>query len=73
MGATIRALREAHGLSTHELARLIGVSQTLVSLIENGERRATIANCRVIADKLRVPLAAITVEGYAEIADKAAG
>lgn len=69
IGATVRALREAHELSQPELARLIGVSQPLISLIESGERRATMANCRAIARVLGVKLAAITVEGYEQIAD----
>ena len=69
VGATIRALREAHGLSGTELARAIGVSGPLISLIESGDRRATMANCQAIADVFRVPLAAITVANYAQIAD----
>lgn len=71
VGATIRALREAHGLTATELAKLIGVSLPLVSLIESGDRRATIAHCREIARVLGVKLAAITIEGYEQIADKA--
>lgn len=63
IGATIRALRDAYGLSGTELARLIGVSAPLISLIESGDRKATPPVCRSIADKLGIPLAAITVEG----------
>lgn len=69
VGATIKALREAHELTVTELARAIGVSHTLISLIESGQKRATMANCREIARVVRVPLAAITVAGYEEIAD----
>lgn len=69
VGATICALREAHELSQAELGRLIGVSQQLISFIEDGKRKATMANCREIARVFRVPLAAITVEGYERIAD----
>lgn len=68
VGATIKALREAHGLSGTELARLIGVSQQLVSFIERGERHATPAVCRAVADKLGIPLAAITVRDYVKAA-----
>lgn len=68
-GATIKALREAHGLSAAELGRLIGVSRARISQIELGQKRATIANCKAIADKLHIPLAAITIEGYEHIAD----
>ena len=69
IGATIKALREAHGLTVTELARLIGVSHPLVSLMESGHRKATIASCREIARVLRVPLAAITIEGYEQVAE----
>lgn len=67
VGATIRALREAHGLSITELGRLVGVSRQLIGLIESGERHATPAVCRAIADTLGIPLAAITVTGYAQM------
>lgn len=72
IGATIKALREAHGLTVTELARGIGVGHSLVSLIESGERRATMANCQAVARLLNVKLAAITVEGYERIADEPA-
>lgn len=71
IGATIRALRKAYGLEAHELGRLIGKSEALVTAMERGERRATAATCRTIADKLGVPLAAIIVADYAEIRKEA--
>lgn len=67
VGATIQALREAHGLSRSELARAIGKSEQLIGFIERGERHATAPVCRRIADTLGIPLAAITVEHYAAI------
>ena len=66
-GATIQALRQAHGLKRSELARAIGKSEQLIGFIERGERHATPPVCRSIADTLGVPLAAITVANYAEI------
>jgi transcriptional regulator with XRE-family HTH domain len=71
LGATIRALREAHGLKIAELAYAIGISRPQLSNIELGARRATPQVCRAIADKLNIPLAAITVEGYEQIAKAA--
>jgi transcriptional regulator with XRE-family HTH domain len=68
VGATIRALREAYGLKAAELGRLIGKSEALVTAVERGERKATPEVCKAIADNLRLPLAAITVEGYAKAA-----
>jgi len=67
VGATIRALRNAYGLTSAELARAIGKSEQLVRFIERGERRATPPVCKSIADTLGVPLAAITVKGYAQL------
>lgn len=64
VGATIRALREAYGLTAAGLGGLIGKSEALVTAVERGERHATLAVCRDIAGKLKLPLAAITVEGY---------
>ena len=69
MGATIRALREAYGLKARELAELIGKSEPLITAIERGERSATPEVCKAIAGKLRIPLAAITVEGYEQVAE----
>jgi transcriptional regulator with XRE-family HTH domain len=69
VGATIKALREARGLTATELARAIGVSGPLISLIESGDRRATIVNCQAIANVLGVGIAAITVRNYERIAD----
>jgi len=71
VGATIKALREAHGLSTDQLARAIGKSGQLVRAVEVGRRHATPQVCRKIADTFGVPLAAITVEGYERIAESA--
>ena len=71
VGAVITALREAHELTITELARAIGVSRPMMSLIENGHRKATLGNCRDIARVLGVKLAAITIEGYEQIADEA--
>lgn len=67
IGATIQALREAHGLSRSELARAIGRSEQLIGAIERGQRRAIAPVCRRIADTLGIPLAAITIESYEAI------
>jgi len=67
IGATIRALREAHGLSAAQMAALIGKSKPLLTAVERGERTATPEVCKAIAGKLGIPLAAITVEGYEQV------
>lgn len=71
LGATIRALRAAHGLKVGELAVALGKSQAYISNIEAGRKYAPVQLCREIALLLRVPLAAITVEDYAEIREAA--
>jgi transcriptional regulator with XRE-family HTH domain len=69
VGATIRELRRAYGLTAAQLGRAIGKSEDLITAIERGERHATIANCRAIAGVINIPIAAITVECYDQIAD----
>ena len=71
LGATIRALRSAHGLKVGELAVALGKSQAYVSNIEAGRKYAPLQLCREIAALFRIPLAAITIEGYEEIRDAA--
>jgi transcriptional regulator with XRE-family HTH domain len=70
VGAVIKTLRESYGLSAVELGRLIGKSEQLIHAIENGSRRATPQVRRSIADKLRIPLAALVVDGYEAIREK---
>ena len=71
LGATIRALRAAHGLKVGELAVALGKSQAYLSNIEAGRKYAPLQLCKEIATLLRIPLAAITIEGYEEIAKAA--
>lgn len=71
VGATIKALREAYGLSVPQLAAAVEVDKRHIYYIEDGTKRATPQVCRKIADTLGVPLAAITVKNYAQIAEAA--
>jgi len=71
LGATIRALREAHGLNMAQLAALIGLSRPYVNNVELGIKRASPRMCRSVADTLGVPLAALTVAGYERIRELA--
>lgn len=71
VGATIRALREAYGLSLEELGRAIEKSSRYLRYIEAGDKPAGIILCRQIANAIGVPLAAITMPNYSEIADPA--
>jgi len=65
-GATIKALREAYGISAAKLVEPMGITRRYLSYIEAGDKLAPVALCRQIADRLHIPLAAIMVDGFAE-------
>jgi len=67
-GATIRALRQANGLSITDLAAATGVSRPYLSNVERGAKKATPKLCRDIAEVFGVPYAAIAAPGYDRIA-----
>ncbi len=58
-GAAIKALREAYGWQAKKFAAAVGISAPYYSRIESGDRQASPAVLRAIADTLGVPLAAI--------------
>ena len=57
--AALVVIRERSGLSKNALAERAGVDRTLVHRIENGERNATPAVIRKLADALDCPLLAL--------------
>lgn len=59
VGATIKALREAHGWALSKFAAKIGLSHSHLANIEAGRKRLTHEKARQVADTLGVPLAAI--------------
>jgi len=59
-GAAIKAIRERTGINQPEFAKRIGVSQGALSNIERGNRRASPAMIRKIADELGVSFDAVT-------------
>ncbi len=60
VGATVKALREAHGWALGKFASAVGLSHGHLANIEAGRKRLTPTKARAIADMLGVPLAAIT-------------
>ena len=54
VGDRIKALREGRGLSTTDLSQLTGISQSTISKLENGKRKAEIALLEKIASALNV-------------------
>ncbi|WP_054815495.1 helix-turn-helix domain-containing protein [Nocardia arizonensis] len=62
VGATIRALRQAHNLRRRELADRIFISPSHLANIESGRRGCTHDVARRVAAALDVELTAITTE-----------
>ena len=56
LGATIRLLRESHGMNAIELAKAIEVDKSYISLIESDARKPSVELLNKLAAKLRVPL-----------------
>jgi DNA-binding XRE family transcriptional regulator len=67
VGATIKAFRDANGLTQAELAAALGVSRSFITNIELGRKYAPLPLCKEIARLFRISPAAITIEGYDEI------
>lgn len=62
IGATIRALREAYGWQLGKFAVVVDMSHGHLANIEAGRKVPTAEKTRLIAEKLGVPLAALTTE-----------
>ncbi|MGY1773548.1 helix-turn-helix domain-containing protein [Blastococcus sp. SYSU D00813] len=59
-GSAIRAIREAVGIKHGDLARTAGISAGYLSNIEAGRKQPAPDVMRALADRLGVPLDAIT-------------
>jgi len=57
VGARLRARREDRGMTQAQLARQCGLHRTFIGSVERGERNVSVLNLRLIARRLRVPLA----------------
>ena len=58
---TIRRLREEHKLSMYELAKLSGVSKSMLAQIERGDGNPTRSTLWKISNGMNVPFDALTV------------
>lgn len=56
LGAKIRALRTASGLTAHDLARSVGLSRSAISQIEGGRIEPSLRTVRRLALALNIPL-----------------
>ncbi|GAA0966779.1 helix-turn-helix domain-containing protein [Frigoribacterium faeni] len=59
LGRAVRHARTARGLTLDQVAALVGVSASRLSLIETGRREPKLSLVRSIADALDVPLASL--------------
>lgn len=59
LGAEIRAVRQARGLSQERLADLAGLHRNFVGLIERGQRNPTYLTMVAISAKLDLRLSAL--------------
>ncbi|HTP25942.1 MAG TPA: helix-turn-helix transcriptional regulator [Anaeromyxobacteraceae bacterium] len=53
VASNLKVLREKHGLTQEALAHLAGISVSLVSLVERGERSPLLATIERLADALK--------------------
>lgn len=61
LGETVRAVREARGLTQHELAEEVGITDSYLSKIERDRQQASPAVIVAMARALALPVSAITV------------
>jgi transcriptional regulator with XRE-family HTH domain len=61
LGARIRELREAAGLSQAELAERLGIAQNSLSNWERGNRQPSFADIVRVAESLAVPISDFVV------------
>ncbi len=64
-GEALRVIRERTGLSISELARASKVDRTVITRLENGERRGTPSQIKALAEALDVPLITISMRDAA--------
>ena len=53
---TLKEFREKKGLSQTELAKRVGLKQTIISQYENGSRRPNLSIAKRLADALEISL-----------------
>ena len=60
IGERIKKIRMARGISTYTLAQITGLSQSSISKLENGKRKADNIILEKIADVLNVSIDRLT-------------
>lgn len=70
MGAYLKKIREEKGLSTREVYELSKVSNSYLSLVENGRRRASAVVLKKLASVYNIDYLDLYVKaGYADLAE----
>ncbi|MDR2453284.1 MAG: XRE family transcriptional regulator [Bifidobacteriaceae bacterium] len=59
IGAQVRAIRQAGGLSVAAAAQRVGISKAMLSKIENAQTSCSLATLAALADGLEVPVTAL--------------
>lgn len=62
IGMTIRAAREALGMTQGELANVVGLSRTSLTNIESGRQRILVDQLAELADALDIPVHSLIPE-----------
>lgn len=57
VGSRLKAVRQMHGLSQRELAKRAGVTNGMISLIEQGRVSPSVASLKKVLDGIPMPLA----------------
>ncbi|AWW35854.1 helix-turn-helix domain-containing protein [Streptomyces cadmiisoli] len=73
IGPTVRAAREAQGMSLRELARRIGVSPSFVSQLERNKANASVSTLYALVDTLGLSLDQLMVKEPASTAGSGSG
>lgn len=66
IGDAIKYRRKSLALSQEELAKISGISQSYLSLIEKNKKEPNLAKLKVISDSLDIPLAFLLVKSLDE-------
>lgn len=69
VGEYIRSLRASAGLTQRQLAGDVGISASMLSLVEAGKRDPTIRLLRDISRALRIPTATLFVAALDDLSD----
>jgi len=66
LGECIKSLRAAAGLQQRELAARVGISKSMLSLVEAGKREPTVSLLRDIGKALNIPTSVLFAVALAE-------